>query len=106
VAAACLCISDKLGDIQSIVRKTRDRISVHYLSPEWRSLDRIAKFASKIPTTDTRYANSMGRRLTFCAEREFACAISIFNATMARPKVISVCYIFRDKGTLKHQGFS
>jgi hypothetical protein len=51
VAAACLCISDKLGDIQSIVRKTRDRISVNYLSSEWRSLDRIAKFASTIQTT-------------------------------------------------------
>jgi hypothetical protein len=67
VAAACLCISDKLGDIQSIVRKTRDKISVHYLSPDWRSLDKIAKFASTIPTTGARYANSMGRRLTFCA---------------------------------------
>jgi len=66
VAAAYLCISDKLGDIQSIVRKTRDRISVHYSSPEWRLLDRIAKFASMIPTTGARYANSMGRRLTFC----------------------------------------
>ena len=58
----------KLGDIQAIVRKTRSRISVHYLSPEWRSLDRIAKFASTNPTTGARYANSMGRRLTFCAE--------------------------------------
>jgi hypothetical protein len=54
--------SYKLGDIQFIVRKTRDRISIHYLSPEWRSLDRIAKFASTIPTTGARYANSMGNR--------------------------------------------
>jgi hypothetical protein len=61
VAAACLCISDKLGDIKSIVRITRDRISVHYLSPEWRSLDRIAKFASTILTMGARYANSMGQ---------------------------------------------
>jgi hypothetical protein len=82
--AACLCISDKLGDNQSIVRKTRDRISVHYLSPEWRSLDRIAKLASTIPNTGAQYANSMGRRLTFGAEREFACTISVFNATMAQ----------------------
>jgi hypothetical protein len=36
---------------------------------------RIAKFASTIPTTGARYANSMGRRLTLCA-------ISVFNATM------------------------
>jgi hypothetical protein len=57
-AAACLCISDKLGNIQSIVRKTRDRISVHYLSPEWRSLDRIAKFASAIPTTGARFGQT------------------------------------------------
>ena len=84
VAAACLCISDKLCDIQSIVRKTWDRISVHYLSPEWRSLDRIAKFASTIPTTGAQYANSMGRMLTFCAEREFGCTIFVFNATMAQ----------------------
>ena len=52
---------------------------------------RIAKFASTIPTTGARYANSMGHRLTFGAERDFACAISVFNATMARPKVIAVC---------------
>ena len=90
LAVACLCISDKLGDIQFIVRKTRDRISIHYLSPEWRSLDRIAKFASTIPTTGARYANSMGSRLAFGAEREFAGAISVLNATMARHKVIAV----------------
>ena len=66
VAAAYLLISDKLSNIQSIVRKTRDRISVHYLSPEWRSLDKIAKFVSTIQTTGARYANFMGRRLTFC----------------------------------------
>jgi hypothetical protein len=35
LAVACLCISDKLGDIQFIVRKTRDRISIYYLSLEW-----------------------------------------------------------------------
>ena len=67
VVVACLCISDKLCDIQSIVRKTRDRISLHYLSPKWRLLDRIAKFASTISNTGARYTNSMGRRLTFCA---------------------------------------
>jgi hypothetical protein len=65
-----------------------DKISVHYLSPEWRSLDRIAKFASTIPTKGAQYANYMGRRLTLCAifgaEREFACTISVFNATMAQ----------------------
>jgi hypothetical protein len=47
------------GGVQSIVRKTRDRISVHYLSPEWRSLDGIAKFASTILTTGAQYANSL-----------------------------------------------
>ena len=95
MVAAYLCISDKLGDIQSIVRKTRDRISVHYSSPEWRLLDRIAKFASTIPTTGERYANSMGRRLTFCAisalkenlHAPFPFLMRL--CAMARPKVIS-----------------
>jgi hypothetical protein len=58
----------KLGDIQSIVRKTRSRISVHYLSPEWRSLDRIAKFKKKeakltsiiFHAIRTKYYRSMG----------------------------------------------
>jgi hypothetical protein len=32
----------------------------------WKFQDRLAKFASTIPTTGARYANSMGRRSTFC----------------------------------------
>jgi hypothetical protein len=43
----------------------------------------------------------MGRRLTFCAEREFACAISVFNATMAQPKG----EIFYSFGSNKTKGY-